>query len=149
MLILRAVSIEFRSHLAAAVAQLLDRAFAAAAPSSPSSSGAAIGTWCGACRSLRRLVRTHLVHELPAPSAVGILDWYTVLVGLFALVRWSDTGPCSWPAHRGPVHERSRAIARVVFVALRDVALATWATTPVNPGILGALPGARWPGSDS
>jgi len=42
----------------------------------------------------------------------------------------------------GPVHERSRALARVVFAALAAVwPLATWATHAVNPEILRALPG--------
>ena len=144
MLILRAVSIEFRGHLADGLwRSFWDRAFAAASALLAILFGAAIGNVVrGVPLTDDGWFELTLFTSFLPQSPVGILDWYTVLVGLFAFVALVGHGAVflAWRTE-GPVHDRSRAIARVVFMALAVTwPLATWATHTVNPGILGALP---------
>jgi cytochrome d ubiquinol oxidase subunit II len=78
-----------------------------------------------------------------ARAPVGILDWYTVLTGVFALVALAGHGAVflAWRAN-GPVHQRAARLARLVFVVLAVLWPAvTWATHAVNPELLPALPG--------
>ena len=76
--------------------------------------GAALGNLIrGVPLDARRLVRARAVHRLPPRAPVGILDWYTVLVGVFALVALAAHGATflAWKTD-GAVHERSRRAAR-------------------------------------
>ena len=78
----------------------------------------------------------------PTPP-VGILDWYTVLTGVFALVALVGHGAVylAWRT-AGPVHDRARALAQRVFVVLAVLwPIVTVATSVVNPALLPALPG--------
>jgi len=74
---------------------------------------------------------------------VGILDWYTVLAGLFALVALTGHGATflAWRAG-GEVGERARRRARLLYTVLAVLwPVTTIATHAVNPALLPALPG--------
>jgi cytochrome d ubiquinol oxidase subunit II len=73
----------------------------------------------------------------------GILDWYTVLAGVFSLVALAGHGAAflAWRTG-GPVGERSRRLGVALHGALALLwPLATLATHAVNPTLLPALPG--------
>ena len=142
-LILRGVAIEFRSHVA-----------------DPMWRGFWDATWCLASAllvvffgaALGNLIRglpirpdgwfdLTLFTDWSARPPVGILDWYTVLVGIFALLALSLHGAC-WLAWRtaGPVQARSRALGRGLAVAVAVAwPLITWATVEVYPDMLAAF----------
>ena len=76
----------------------------------------------------------------------GILDWYTVLVGLFTLVALAVHGALYlvWRT-AGPVRERSLAFAGEAWkVALFLWAAATFATAWVRPDLFSALASRPW-----
>ncbi|MEO6462057.1 MAG: cytochrome d ubiquinol oxidase subunit II [Candidatus Eisenbacteria bacterium] len=80
---------------------------------------------------------THFAPREP----VGLLDWYTVLVGVFALVALTAHGATflAWRTGGG-VHERSRVAARVLYGAVVALWIAcTVATVAVRPGLLATL----------
>jgi cytochrome d ubiquinol oxidase subunit II len=143
-LILRAVAIEFRSHVTDALwRRFWDTTVTLVSALLAILWGAAIGN------IIRGLpIRADGWFELtlftsfrPAPP-VGILDWYTVLTGVFALVALVGHGAVflAWRTD-GAVHERSRTLARVVFLLLAVLwPLVTWATAVVNPDLLRVLP---------
>jgi len=84
---------------------------------------------------------TLFTHFAPTPP-VGLLDWYTVLAGVFALVALTAHGATflAWRTD-GPVHARSRRAARVLYAALVVLWIAlTAATIAVRPEFLAALP---------
>lgn len=142
-LIVRAMAIEFRSHVTDPLWRgFWDVAFSVASILLAILWGAAIGN---VIRGLP--VRADGWFELTlfttfrARFPVGILDWYTVLTGVFALVALAGHGAAflSWRT-AGPVHQRARAVARIVFVALAVLwPLVTWATAAVNPDLFQSL----------
>ena len=143
-LILRGISIEFRSHVKDMVwRKTWDGLFAVASVLLPVFFGAALGN----------LIRgvpldadgwfelTLFTSFTPSPPA-GILDWYTVLVGVFALCALAAHGGTylAWKTD-GPVQVRSRRAARVLYAGVVVLwAAATLATARVNPDLLAALP---------
>jgi cytochrome d ubiquinol oxidase subunit II len=142
-LLLRGIAIEFRSH----VGDPLWRAFWDAVFSL---SSALLAVLFGV--AFANLVRgvpleatgwfsltffTHFRTEAP----VGILDWYTVLVGVFALLTLTAHGGAflAWKT-TGPVEERSRTIAGVlVWLVLGLWPLVTWATRIASPAAFDAF----------
>jgi cytochrome d ubiquinol oxidase subunit II len=81
---------------------------------------------------------THFAPREP----VGLLDAYTVLAGVFALVVLVAHGATflAWRTE-GPVHARSARAARVLYAVVVALwALLTWATIAVRPDFLAALP---------
>jgi|SRR5688572_3279750 len=81
---------------------------------------------------------THFAPHAP----VGLLDWYTVLAGVFALVALTAHGATflAWRTE-GAVHARSARAARVLYAAVVVLWIAlTAATIAVRPGLLAALP---------
>ena len=75
-------------------------------------------------------------------NPVGILDWYTVLVGVFALVAMAAHGALflAWKTE-GPVHDRSAALAPSLWSAVAVLWLVVgFATDTVNPEVWAALP---------
>jgi cytochrome d ubiquinol oxidase subunit II len=145
MLILRAVAIEFRSHVADALwRRFWDAAFAVASAVLAILWGAAVGN---VIRGLPLdasgwFALTLFTSFRPVPP-VGILDWYTVLTGVFALVALVGHGAVYlvWRT-TGGVHDRARSLARAVFMALAVLwPIVTLATSIVNPALLPALPG--------
>jgi cytochrome bd ubiquinol oxidase subunit II len=82
----------------------------------------------------------------PYSSNPGILDWYTVLVGLLALTTLTAHG-ANYIAVKteGPVNVRSRRIARIAwFVTLVLVVLTTLATFSVQPLISASFFSRPW-----
>jgi cytochrome bd ubiquinol oxidase subunit II len=70
----------------------------------------------------------------------GVLDAYTVLVGVFTLLVLSAHGGLflAWKTE-GPVQQRSARAARLLYVAAAVLLLVvTWATVRVQPGLLDA-----------
>ena len=143
-LILRGVSIELRSHVANSVwRKTWDAGFAVASVLLPVFFGAALGNLIrGVPLDAGGWFELTLFTDFtPAPPA-GILDWYTVLVGIFSLAALAAHGGTylAWKTD-GVVRARSRRAARALGLAV--VALwvaATLATAAVNPGLLAALP---------
>src|SRR4029077_8239092 len=82
-----------------------------------------------------------LFTDFSTRNPVGILDWYTVLVGVFALLTIAAHGAAflAWKTD-GEVEQRSRMLARPLFlgVALLWPAM-TWATSAVNPAVYTAF----------
>jgi cytochrome d ubiquinol oxidase subunit II len=136
-LILRGISIEFRSHVG-------DRLWRAAWDAVLGTASALLPILFGA--ALGNLVRglpigadgwfaLPLFTDFSTREPVGILDWYTVLVGTFALVALSAHGAAflAWKA-AGAVAERSRRLALPLFGVLAVLwPLVTWGTVRVNP----------------
>jgi cytochrome d ubiquinol oxidase subunit II len=143
-LILRAVAIEFRSHVADDLwRRFWDTAFAVASALLAILWGAAVGNVIrGLPLDSSGWFALTLFTSFRPRSPVGILDWYTVLTGVFALVALAGHGAVylAWRT-AGPVHDRARALARTVFVALAVLwPIVTLATSVVNPALLPALP---------
>ncbi len=142
-LILRGISMEFRSHVADPMWRgFFDAVFGFASLLLPILLGAALGN------VLRGVpLDEHGTFDLPlftdftAHSPVGILDWFTVLAGVFALVVITAHGALflAWKT-QGIVHERCvRWVPRLWLAATILWILATWATDVVNPALFSAL----------
>jgi cytochrome d ubiquinol oxidase subunit II len=145
MLIVRAVAIEYRSHVADDLwRRFWDTAFAVASAVLAILWGAAIGNVIrGLPLGTDGWFELTLFTSFRPNPPVGILDWYSVLTGVFALVALVGHGAVFlvWRT-AGAVHDRARAIARGVFLALAVLwPLVTLATHIVNPTLLPALPG--------
>jgi cytochrome d ubiquinol oxidase subunit II len=145
MLILRAVAIEFRSHVADSLwRRFWDTAFTVASAALAILFGVAIGNVIrGLPLTADGWFELTFFTDFSARPPVGILDWYTVLTGVFALVAIAGHGAAflAWRTE-GPVHQRAVRLTRSVFVALAVLwPVVTWATHAVNPELLPALPG--------
>jgi cytochrome d ubiquinol oxidase subunit II len=136
-LLLRGIAIEFRSHVNDPLWRAgWDVVFAVASASLAILFGAALanlirGVPLDANGWFTLTLFTHFRTEEP----VGILDWYTVLVGLFALLTLMAHGGAflSWKAH-GAVEERSRRLSLVLTCSVAVLwPLVTWATRVVSP----------------
>ena len=143
-LILRGVAIEFRSHVGDALwRRFWDTVFALASLLLPVLFGAALGNVIRGVPLTRdgwfqlTLFTTFLPHD-----PVGILDWYTVLAGVFALVAISGHGALflAWRAS-DPVGARARTLATRLYAVLAVLwPITTLATLAVNHHLLAALP---------
>jgi cytochrome bd ubiquinol oxidase subunit II len=142
-LILRGVSIEFRSHVNDPVWRASwDFFFWAPSLLLPVFFGAALGNLIrGVPLSAEGWFELALFTDFTAREPVGILDWYTVLVGVFALVALAAHGAVylAWRTE-GPVHERSRQVGRRLYAAVAVLwPIVTVATVRVNTGFLSSL----------
>jgi len=144
-LILRGISIEFRSHVGDAMwRSFWDGVFFVASTLAPVLFGAALGNLLrGVPLDERGWFALPLFESFSPSGALGILDWYTVLAGLFALASVAHHGALflAWKTD-GPVHERSRVWAARLF----PVVIALWlaasiATAVVAPAIFAGIPG--------
>lgn len=154
-LLLRGIAIEFRSHVDDVLWRAAwDAVFALAS--------ALLAVLFGV--ALANLVRgvpldpdgwfslalfTHFRTEEP----VGLLDWYTALVGVFALATLTAHGACflAWKT-AGAVEERSRRLALAAFAAVATLwPLVTWATRVASPGAFATLGGRplAWAGASA
>jgi len=143
-LILRGVSIELRSHVKDTVwRKTWDAGFAAGSLLLPVFFGAALGNLIrGVPLNAEGWFTLALFSDFTPAPPVGILDWYTVLVGVFALAALGAHGGAylAWKTD-GAVQERSRRAARVLWAAVAALWIAvTAATAFVNPDLLAALP---------
>jgi len=139
-LMLRGISIEFRSHVQDGLwRHFWDGTFSASSVLLPVLFGAALGNVLrGVPLDATGTFSMPLWTDFRLGSQPGVLDWYTLLVGLFALVVMAAHGAVflTWKTE-GPVHERSKALSMTLwrFVLVLWV-LASLATFFVNPGML-------------
>ena len=143
-LIGRGIAIEFRSHVADPLWRAFwDIAFCVTSALLPVLFGAALGNVIrGVPLTADGWFQLALFTDFSTRAPVGILDWYSVLAGVFALVALSAHGATflAWRT-AGAVHERSVRLAAVLFGAVALLwPLATWATLTVRPELLAALP---------
>lgn len=143
-LILRGVSIELRSHVANTIwRKTWDAGFAAASVLLPVFFGAALGNLIrGVPLDADGWFELTLFTSFRPTPRPGILDWYTVLVGTFALAALAAHGGAylAWKTD-GPVRDRSRRAARALGILASALWIAvTVATASVNPDLLAALP---------
>jgi cytochrome d ubiquinol oxidase subunit II len=149
LLILRGISIEFRSHLDSPVWQpLWDVVFSLASALLAVFFGAALGN------VVRGVPIDHTGYFFEplwtdfriGGANTGILDWYTILVGLAAFVVLTLHGAL-WVAMKteGEVSERSRTCARQAWWAvLVFTVLVTWVTFIVQPHVPARLAEQPW-----
>ena len=145
-LMLRGISIEFRSHLQDGLwRHFWDGTFAVASVLLPVLLGAALGNVLrGVPVDGSGYFNMPLWTDFRLGPQPGILDWYTVLIGVFALVTMAAHGAIflAWKT-QGPVHDRAKALApRLWLLVLVLWVLATATTSLVNPGILSNFPKA-------
>jgi cytochrome bd ubiquinol oxidase subunit II len=144
VLILRGISIEFRSHVDHPLWRAAwDTIFAVASTILPVLFGAALGNLVrGLPLDAEGWFSLPLFTNFTARTPVGILDWYTVFAGVFALTVLAGHGATFllWKSD-GPVHERSRrAAGRLYGGVVLLWPLLTVATWLVNAPMLAALP---------
>jgi cytochrome d ubiquinol oxidase subunit II len=143
-LILRGISIEFRSHVEHPLWRAAwDAGFAGASILLPVLFGAALGNLVrGLPLDGEGWFSLPLFTDFTARPPVGILDWYSGFAGVFALIVLTGHGALflEWKTD-GPVHERSRRAARRMYGAVAALwPLLTVATWLVNAPMLAALP---------
>jgi cytochrome d ubiquinol oxidase subunit II len=142
-LILRGISIEFRSHVSDSVWRgSWDVFFFAASALLPVFFGAALGNLLrGVSLKGDGWFELPLFTDFTARPPVGILDWYTILVGVFALAALCAHGAAFlvWKTD-GALQARSRAAGRRLAIAAAVLWPAvTLGTARVNREFLPAL----------
>ena len=146
VLLLRGISIEFRSHVQDSMwRSFWDGTFALSSLLMPVLLGAALGNVLrGVPVDANGEFNIPLFTHLGTANPVGILDWYTVLIGVFALVTVAAHGAVflAWKT-AGPVQERSLKAARPLWATVLVLwVIATLATRAVNPALFEAFPKA-------
>ncbi len=145
-LILRGVAIEFRSHVTLDLwRSFWDAVFFLSSSSMPIFLGSALGNVVrGVPLDKNGHFNLPLFTNFGTRNPVGILDWYTVLVGLFVFVTITAHGALflSWKT-AGEVRSRCRRLALPLWCAAAGLGVAaTWATARVNPDVYNNLPKA-------
>jgi len=143
VLILRGISIEFRSHLEDGMWRTFwDSVFGFASTLAPVLLGAALGNLLrGVPLDEHGWFALSLFESFSPNGVLGILDWYTVLVGLFALAALLHHGALFliWKTD-GAVRERSFEAARRLLPAVVLLWAAATATTAwLVPGLFSNL----------
>ena len=143
-LILRGISIEFRSHLDRPLWRAAwDAVFCVSSTLLPVLFGAALGNLVrGLPIGEDGWFSLSLFTDFSAGNPVGILDWFTVSAGVFSLATLAGHGAIflAWKTD-GPVHERSRVAAGRLYGAVSVLwPLLTGAAWMVNAPMLSALP---------
>jgi len=147
LLILRGIAIEFREKVESPVwVSFWDVVFAAASLLLVVFYGAALGNVVrGVPLNDKGYFFEALWTNFRLGTATGILDWYTILVGLVALSTLSLHGAL-WLALKtdGPVHDRSLTLARagwwVLLLFTILVTIVTFRVQPQVPSNLSAHP---------
>jgi cytochrome d ubiquinol oxidase subunit II len=147
LLILRGISIEFRGQVASPIwFKFWDVVFAGASSLLAVFFGAALGNVVrGVPLNDKGYFFEALWTNFRLGTNTGILDWYTILIGLAALVTLALHGAL-WLAMKtdGPVHDRAQKLARtawwgvLVFTIL--VTVVTFRVQPQVPANLSANP---------
>src|SRR3989449_9221483 len=148
LLVFRGISIEFRNHVESPVwAPLWDVAFCFSSLLLAVFYGAALGNVVrGVPLDARGYFFEALWTDFRLGPETGILDWYTILVGLAAFFALAQHGAL-WLLVKtaGAVQERARRIARVVWWGVAALtAVVTWFTFRVQPQVPANLSGHRW-----
>ncbi|HEX4956348.1 MAG TPA: cytochrome d ubiquinol oxidase subunit II [Thermoanaerobaculia bacterium] len=143
VLILRGVAIELRSHVGDAMwRSVWDAVLAFASVLAPVLFGAALGNLLrGVPLAADGWFSLPLFGSFSPSGELGILDWYTVLAGVFALVAILHHGALFlvWKTD-GAVGERARTLAGLLFPAVVVLwLLASWATAALAPEVLSGL----------
>jgi len=143
----RGIAIEFRSHVTDSLWRgAWDFVFAAASLLLVVFFGAAFGNLMrGVPLDRDGWFSLALFTDFTARDPVGILDWYTILTGVFALVALAAHGAVflAWKTD-GPVHERSHRLARRLWIAVAVLwPVVTIASNAVNPALFPGM-GRRW-----
>ncbi|HTV57367.1 MAG TPA: cytochrome d ubiquinol oxidase subunit II [Verrucomicrobiae bacterium] len=148
LLILRGISIEFRSHLESPIwSPFWDAIFSGSSALLAIFFGAALGN---VVRGVPLDASGYFFEPLwtnfklgPSP---GILDWYTVLVGLAAYFALTQHGAL-WVAYKttGALRERARHVASGAwFGVVAFTILITWATFRVQPHVPASFAVRPW-----
>jgi cytochrome bd ubiquinol oxidase subunit II len=148
LLILRGIAIEFRNHLQSLVWQpLWDNVFAGASGLLAIFFGAALGNVVrGVPLDRSGEFFLPLWTNFAAGKESGILDWYTLLVAVAALLALTVHGAL-WVALKteGEVHDRSRTVARRAWWGLvASVAVITLASFHVQPHLQESFSQRPW-----
>jgi len=143
---LRGISIEFRSHMTDKLWRAFwDFLFTVASALLPVLLGAALGNVVrGVPLDETGYFNLPLFTHFRTQNPVGILDWYTVLMGVFVLATVSNHGALflAWKTE-SVVSERARKIALPLSVLTTVLAgVVTLATAQVSPTIYAQLPHA-------
>jgi cytochrome d ubiquinol oxidase subunit II len=145
-LILRGISIEFRNHVEANLwRSFWDGVFVFASSLMPIFLGAALGNIVrGVPLDRDGHYNLPLFTSFGTTNPVGILDWYTMLVGVFVTVTLAGHGALflAWKTEGG-IFERCRRLVLPLwsFAAVLGV-VTTIATARINPAIYANLPKA-------
>jgi cytochrome d ubiquinol oxidase subunit II len=144
MLILRGIAIEFRGHVEHPLWRAAwDGVFGVASAVLPVLFGAALGNLVrGLPIDNEGWFSLALFTDFTSRPPLGILDWYTVSAGVFALVALAGHGATflAWKTD-GPVRERSHKAAAWLYASTAVLWLPlTAATSFVNAPMLAALP---------
>jgi cytochrome d ubiquinol oxidase subunit II len=148
LLILRGCAIEFRNHIdSEAWKPLWDVVFAFSSTLLAIFLGAALGNVVRGVPfdEAGRFFEPLWVNLQPGPDA-GILDWYTVLVGLAAYASLAMHGAL-WVALKteDPIAARARSAARRAWIGtLALTAIVTWCTIRIQPQLLVNLTRHPW-----
>ncbi|HEX7784787.1 MAG TPA: cytochrome d ubiquinol oxidase subunit II [Methylomirabilota bacterium] len=143
----RGLAIELRSHVADPLWRAAwDFAFAGSSTLLAVFLGAAFGNLMrGVPLDTNGWFALPLFTDFTAREPVGILDWYTMLTAVFALVALAGHGALflAWKTD-GPVHDRSRRLARGLWIAVAALwPVVTLASQAVNPALFPGM-GRRW-----
>ncbi len=144
-LILRGVAIEFRSHIEHPLWRTAwDFVFSAGSTLLPVLFGAALGNLVrGLPMDAEGYFSLSLFTDFTTTPPVGILDWYTILAGVFGLLALAGHGATFlvWRTD-GAVQTRSRTAAAILYGTLAILwPVATVSTWIVNPDLFLALSG--------
>jgi len=142
-LILRGIAIEFRSHVQDGMwTAFWDGVFALASVLLPVLLGAALGNVVrGVPLDSGGYFQIPLFTHFKVDNPVGVLDWYTVLMGVLVLATLAAHGAVflAWKTE-GEVHRRCRRAAPRLWLAVLGIAaVATTATAAVNPALYANL----------
>jgi cytochrome d ubiquinol oxidase subunit II len=139
LLMLRGIAIEFRGHIDSPVWKpLWDVVFAGASALLAIFFGAALGNVVrGVSLNAKGEFFLPLWTNFGVKGEVGILDWYTITVGLLAYVTLTQHGALwvAWKTH-GEVERRSRHVARVAWwIVVALTVLTTAMTLMIQPQV--------------
>ena len=143
-LMVRGVAIEFRSHVSDSLwRSFWDAIFFLSSAALPIVLGAALGNVLrGVPLGSDGWFEISLFTDFSATGELGILDWFTVLAGIFALLALMAHGATflAWKTD-GELHARSVTWAKRLWLAVIPLWLAmTAATYVVAPAVLRVLP---------
>jgi cytochrome d ubiquinol oxidase subunit II len=148
LLILRGIAIEFRNHIRSLVWQpLWDAIFAGASALLAIFFGAALGNVVrGVPLDRAGEFFLPLWTDFAAGKETGILDWYTILVAVAALLALTVHGAL-WVALKteGAVEERARRLAmRLWWLLAAWVVLLTFASFHIQPHLMESFADRPW-----